>query len=173
MWGGAYGDLYNADHSGWSTSFDLSPVMFNGSLQLISRYSSSADGNSDYVDYWFPANQLSISHDNLSNLDRFDYSNGHVQVAGWNANDFSAFAPNHYLILFDRTANRQVASVKSPVSTRNDVERAYPQFRTGTQSGLPTLVLSYLTLVTIMPLFHVTPLLQMAMVVTVSIRIIG
>lgn len=135
MWGGAYGSVYNADHSGWSTSFNLSPAMFNGSLQLISRYSSSADGNSDYVDYWFPANQLSISHDNLSNLDRFDYSNGHVQVAGWNANDFSAFAPNHYLILFDRTANRQVASVKAPVSTRNDVERAYPQFRTGIQSG--------------------------------------
>lgn len=133
--GQVYCNIYNADHSGWATSFNLTPDMYNGTLQLISRYSASNDGNSNYVDYWFPINQTSFSHDNLAYLDNVDYSTGHVQVSGWNANDFSAFVPNHYLILFDRTANRQIASVKAPVTTRNDISRVYPQFRTGTQSG--------------------------------------
>lgn len=132
-------DVENAGQSGFSATFNLTNRMnFNDQLQVVSRYTSSNDGNSNYVDYWFPVNETSFSHDNYANLDRVDYSSGHLQVAGWNANDFSAFAPNHFLILYDRTTNRQLASVKVPVITRNDVKQVYPQFITGAQSGFST-----------------------------------
>lgn len=133
--GHVYGNVYNADHSGWSASFALAPSMYNANLQLISRYSGSQDGNSDYADYWFPASRLQFSRHNYANLDDFDYSNGHVRVSGWNANDFSAVAPYHFLILYDRTANRQVTSQLVQTTTRNDVKRVYPEFLTWDQSG--------------------------------------
>ncbi|MFO9711614.1 hypothetical protein R9X48_13585 [Lacticaseibacillus rhamnosus] len=44
----------NAGQSGFQGAFDLGKVNFNHRLQVISRYSGSAAGNSDYVDYWFP-----------------------------------------------------------------------------------------------------------------------
>lgn len=130
-----YPALYNADHSGWSANFALTPAMMNANLQVVSRYSASADGNSNYVDYWFPVHRLQFSTENRGNLDSFNYSNGHVQVSGWNANDYSASAPYHFLILFDRTANRQLASQAVTNTTRNDVARAYPKIITAAQSG--------------------------------------
>lgn len=131
----AYGTLYNADHSGWATNFDLTPEMINSNIQIVSRYSASADGNSNYVDYWFPTRRLQFSNENRGNLDSFNYSDGHVRVSGWNANDDSAAAPYHFLILFDRTANRQLASQAVTNTTRNNVARAYPEIITAAQSG--------------------------------------
>lgn len=133
--GRIYSNIYNADHSGWAANFTLTPAMVNANIQVVSRYSGSADGNSNYVDYWFPARRLQFSTENRGNLDSFNYSNGHVQVSGWHASDASASEPNHFLILFDRTTGRQVAAQAVTTTTRNDVARAFPAIVTAAQSG--------------------------------------
>lgn len=133
--GRVYSNLYNANHSGWAVNFNLSPAMINSNLQVVSRYSASADGNSNYVDYWFPTRRLQFSSENRGNLDSFNYSDGHVRVSGWNANDDSVAAPYHFLILFDRTANRQVAATAVTNISRPDVARAFPQIVTAGNSG--------------------------------------
>lgn len=46
-------NIYGSGQSGFSASFDYDAGMVGRKLQIISRYSGSADGNSDYVDNWF------------------------------------------------------------------------------------------------------------------------
>ena len=45
--------VYHADQSGFTAKIALNKVNLNHQIQIISRYSASADGNSDYLDYWF------------------------------------------------------------------------------------------------------------------------
>lgn len=99
----------NAGNSGWQASVRLTPAMIGANLQVVSRYTSSADGNSNYFDLWYPQRGLGYSTQNQAFLDDYALANGHFQVSGWNANDMSVAAPYHFLILFDQTTNRQVA----------------------------------------------------------------
>lgn len=133
--GRVFPSLYNANHSGWSANFTLTPAMMNTNLQIISRYSGSETGNYDYVDFWFPTRRLQFSTENRGNLDSFNYSNGHVKVSGWHANNASASEPNHFLILFDKTTGRQVSSQAVTTTTRDDVARAFPSIVTAASSG--------------------------------------
>ncbi len=124
----------NAGQSGFQGAFDLGKVNFNHRLQVISRYSGSAAGNSDYVDCWFPT--FGGPTENRANLDGVDWSNGQqLKVTGWHANDLSRLESHHYLILFDNTANRQVAVTAGQVAARPDVARAFPEITTAGRSG--------------------------------------
>lgn len=55
---------YNSDVSGFDTIFSTAntavrnALVNHHSLRVIDRYTSSQDGNSDYIDYWFPARTL-------------------------------------------------------------------------------------------------------------------
>lgn len=124
----------NAGQSGFQGAFDLGKVNFNHRLQVISRYSGSAAGNSDYVDYWFPT--FGGPTENRANLDGVDWSNGQqLKVTGWHANNLSQLESHHYLILFDNTANRQVAVAAGQGAARPDVARAFPEITTAGRSG--------------------------------------
>lgn len=125
----------NAGNSGWQASIRLTTTMIGTNLQVVSRYTSSADGNSNYFDLWYPQRSLGHSKQNQAFLDAYALANGHFQASGWNANDMSVAAPYHFLILFDQTANRQVAVTQVRNTTRNDVARAFPQIRTVANSG--------------------------------------
>ena len=132
----AYPEVDNAAQSGFSASFSLNNLNLNHQLQIISRY--SADMNSettDTVDYYFTP----ITNGNYTNqgyLDNFNISNGkQLTVSGWHADDISKLESNHYLILFDNTANKQVISVKANTTSRPDVAKAYPSINTAAQSG--------------------------------------
>lgn len=127
--------VQNAVNAGWQASIKLTPAMIGTNLQVISRYTSSNDGNSNYFDLWYPPRNLGYSTQNVANLDDFNLANGHLQVSGWNANDMSVVAPYHFLILYDQTTNRQVAFTQVKSLTRDDVARAYPQIKTADQSG--------------------------------------
>lgn len=130
-----YSDVENAGHSGFNVSFNLAGLDFNHQLQVISRYSSSADGNSDYLDYWF----VPLTTGNYANqgyLDGLNLSNAkQVTVSGWHANDISRFAKNHFLILYDNTAHQQVAVTTVVNDQRTDVAQALPAITTAGQSG--------------------------------------
>lgn len=130
-----YSNVENAGQSGFDVSLDLAGLDFNHQLQVISRYSSSADGNSDYLDYWF-APITTGSYANLGYLDGLNLSNAkQVTVRGWHANDISQFATNHFIILLDRTANRQIAVTTAKRAQRTDVAQALPAIATAGQSG--------------------------------------
>lgn len=127
--------IEGAGQSGFTVSFDLNRFNFNHQLQVLSRYSATQDGNSNYLDYYF-APIASGSNVNAGAVDRIDWSNlAAVSISGWHANDAAQFEPNHFLILFDNTANRQVAVVKVSNNQRSDVAKAYPGIKMAGQSG--------------------------------------
>lgn len=131
----AYPRVKGADKSGFNVAFSLNKVNFNHKLQLLSRYSASRDGNSNYVDYYF-APITKGSNVNQGNLDNFTISDGqHLNVAGWHANDVSKFENQRFIIIYDNTANRQIASQKVNNVSRPDVAKVYPTVATAGQSG--------------------------------------
>src|SRR5699024_9056461 len=69
-------------------------------------------------------------------LDNFNVNNGILHVAGWNATNKAIKRPNHFVILYDRTTNREVARQRVITGIeRPDVERAYPQVVNADISG--------------------------------------
>lgn len=131
----AYSNVYQSDMSGFKAVFDANQLNFNHQLQIISRYSSAQDGNSNYVDYYFSP-LTTGNYENVFYLDNIDWSDpSHVIVSGWHANDISRFENNHFLILFDQTAQKQVAVVNAHGVSRDDVARAYPNISTAKMSG--------------------------------------
>ena len=116
-----YNEIVNADHSRFSANFTITPAMLGDELTIVSRYSSDAkNGEGNRSDYWFN-NSLKLGKDkNAGYLDQFriDNKSNKVIVSGWNANDQSTVLTNHYLILFDKTANHEIArqAVKTLVS---------------------------------------------------------
>lgn len=130
-----YPSIPNAGNSGWQAHFTLTPAMLDENLQLVSRYTSSSDGNSDYTDYWFTLPQVKHSTANDGWLDAVNLSDGNLRVSGWHANDFSIAAPNRFLIVYDQTAQRQVTATKIESVQRTDVAKVYPAITTASESG--------------------------------------
>lgn len=133
----AYPDIVNGDQSGFAADFAIANLDPTHEYQIISRYSSDRSGNSDYVDMWFKPTRVAPA--NLSSLgwvDRLDLSNpDEVVVDGWHAANTSNMQCNRFMILFDDTAQRQVASVKVSSVARPDIKKAYPDIINGEQSG--------------------------------------
>lgn len=111
--------------------------MGNQPLQIVSRWSATQDANSNYVDYWFAPVTLYRDTANRANLDSFAIQGNVVYASGWHATSQSLGRPYHYLLLFDRTTNREVQRVKVTAanSTRPDVARAFPDTYNAGQSG--------------------------------------
>ncbi|MDO4902898.1 MAG: M23 family metallopeptidase [Limosilactobacillus sp.] len=131
----AYPNVINGSKSGFEATFGLNNINLNHELQVISRYSTQKNGDGTYVDYWFSPFTKG-NNQNYGYLDNYNYSDGkQLTFAGWHANDVSTLEKNHFVILYDNTANRQVAVVKPVQATRNDVARAYPSVSTASQSG--------------------------------------
>ena len=132
----AYSQVINAKDSGFNTAFSLAGIDLNHELQIISRYSDAANGEGNYVSYWYaPQKFASANTSNQGNLDSFNLSNGQLIVSGWHATDYSQVENNHYLILFDNTNKTQVKSIKVTNVARPDVAKAYPTVATAGQSG--------------------------------------
>lgn len=129
-------NVYNATNSGFSTSLDLGNALANtDSVRIISRYSSGADGNSGYVDYWFAP--VSIDQNNYACLDNVSVINGKLQFAGWNATNRSANRKYHYIILIDHSnGNREIArQLVTTDNNRADVANVYPNIDGAATSG--------------------------------------
>ena len=124
-----YNEIVNADHSRFSANFTITPAMLGDELTIVSSYSSDAkNGEENRSDYWFN-NSLKLGKDkNAGYLDQFriDNKSNKVIVSGWNANDQSTILTNHYLILFDKTANHEVA--RQAVKTLASVDVAQNGF---------------------------------------------
>ena len=117
--------ITNADKARFSTSFDIVPDMVGHDLVVISRYSNSDNENYGTAtsDYWFNNNVVSFAVNQQAYLENFslDPVNKRINVAGWHADDASVYMPGHYVILFDKTANREVAHKYVPTTLSDDV----------------------------------------------------
>ena len=132
----ACSQVINAKDSGFNTAFSLAGIDLNHELQIISRYSDAANGEGNYVSYWYTPKKFAPANtSNQGSLDSFNLSNGQLIVSGWHATDYSQVENNHYLILFDKTPNSQVKSIKATNVARPDVAKAYPTVATAGQSG--------------------------------------
>ena len=132
----AYSQVINAKDSGFNTAFSLAGIDLNHELQIISRYSDAANGEGNYVSYWYAPQKFAPANtSNQGSLDSFNLSNSQLTVTGWHATDYSQVENNHYLILFDNTNKTQVKSIKVTNVARPDVARAYPTVATAGQSG--------------------------------------
>lgn len=133
----AFPGIVTAGQSGFNVDLQLVPGMGNQPLQIVSRWSATQDANSNYVDYWFAPVTLYRDTANRANLDSFAIQGNVVYASGWHATSQSLGRPYHYLLLFDRTTNREVQRVKVTAanSTRPDVARAFPDTYNAGQSG--------------------------------------
>ena len=133
----AFPGIVTAGQSGFNVDLQLVPGMGNQPLQIVSRWSATQDANSNYVDYWFAPVTLYRDTANRANLDSFAIQGNVVYASGWHATSQSLGRPYHYLLLFDRTTNREVQRVKATAanSTRPDVARAFPDTYNAGQSG--------------------------------------
>ncbi|MBB1063142.1 C39 family peptidase [Limosilactobacillus sp. WF-MO7-1] len=129
-----YPSIDGADQSGFDVEFNAGLFNFNHQLQVLSRYSGVRDGNQDYVDYYF-APITNGNFTNQGNLDNFNLSDKQLVVTGWHANDITNFESNHFIILYDNTANKQVGVIKPTSIKRPDVAKAFPGIHTAGYSG--------------------------------------
>ena len=133
----AYPQVVNANISGFAADFDVTNLNPNGEYQILSRYSNLDNGEGSHVTHWFnPQRLVPTTQFNWGYLENFNISKaGQVAVSGWHATNLSNIQSNRFVILFDNTANRQVASVKISGTDRPDVEKAFSQVLNAAKSG--------------------------------------
>lgn len=125
-------NVYDAAKAGFSTKLDLAQIAKVTSIRLISRYSGSADGNSDYVDYWFAP--LSVDQGNYANLDGATVVGDQLQLSGWHASNQASGKAYHYIIILNngREVGRRLVSAGT---NRPDVANVYGHIAGAGQSG--------------------------------------
>lgn len=128
----AYPDVYNAINSGFSLSVAFSSAMAGDDIEVISRYSDSANGEGNKVDYWFAAKQFNT---NVANLETFKIDGSSMVISGWHASDLAVDKSYHYIIIYDETKNTEIERVLVPTSPRTDVGNAYQNVYNSNNSG--------------------------------------
>mgnify|MGYP001161780754 CR=1 FL=1 len=126
-------NVYDAAKAGFSTKLDLANQLAKvTSIRLISRYSGSADGNSDYVDYWFAP--LSVDQGNYANLDGATVVGDQLQLSGWHASNQASGKAYHYIIILNngREVGRRLVSAGT---NRPDVANVYGHIAGAGRSG--------------------------------------
>ena len=129
-------NVYNAENSGFDAKIKLDTNKLNtyrNAIQIVSRYSGSADGNSQFVDY--VSAPVIFDRQNYAWLDEMGVVNNQLHVTGWNATNKALGKDNHYIILFDRTLGHEITRKKVNSISRIDVAEAYPQVINAEQSG--------------------------------------
>ena len=118
------GTALNAANARFSTSFNLEPGMLGDRFTLISRYSDTAGGEGNYSQNWIANKHLQINHKQAGFLDNFRVVGNNIIISGWHADDASAVSPTHFIVLFDKTKNREVGHQVVKVTASPDVARA-------------------------------------------------
>lgn len=136
-----YRDIYNAGKSRFNVQFDLTPAMLNHQLEIVSRYNVAGKENNTYSDYWFTSNRLNLATNKQGWLDQFklDKTNNKVIISGWNADDASTLMPTHFVILFDKTINKELAhQIVKNVASSDVVRASYGNIANAGQSRFST-----------------------------------
>ncbi|WP_278930746.1 GH25 family lysozyme [Limosilactobacillus oris] len=133
----AFSGIYGAGNSGFNASFALTGSLADAiakghRIQVIIRYTSSGDGNSDYNDHWFNGTAFNT---NIANLDQVQITNGGITIVGWHAADQAAGRNLHELILLDSTTGKELARQTVNNVSRADVGRTFGNVYNSGNSG--------------------------------------
>ena len=138
----AYSQVINAKDSGFNTAFSLAGIDLNHELQIISRYSDAANGEGNYVSYWYAPQKFAPANtSNQGSLDSFNLSNGQLTVTGWHASTQAGNKPYEWLIVLDNNGQelyRQEITDKN--ISRNDVQNVYPYIEGANKSGFQIVI---------------------------------
>ncbi|KRN58137.1 NlpC/P60 family protein [Limosilactobacillus secaliphilus] len=127
----AYQGVYNAKYSGFSADFNIdSSAYLNDTLQIVSRYSASESGNSNYVDYWF--NPINLNKRGYY-IDSLKQTEAGLKVSGWMIDSQSYSKHNAYVFLM--RDGKEVARQHVILMPRHDVARAYKDVYNSANSG--------------------------------------
>lgn len=131
-----YQRVNNADVSGFANDFDFSNVNWSqvNNVQIVSRYSDNGqNGEGNNIDYWF--DPINISQANNGYLDRANQINNQLTVSGWSCSNQADSLPYRWVIIYDRTKNREISRQRVDKIQRPDVANVYPLVSNADVSG--------------------------------------
>lgn len=124
--------VFNSLKSGFDATIKFDPALATGSLQILMRFSSDVNGNSDYAD------QCSGSYStNGGSFDSIQVSDDGIYVSGWHASNQSASKPYQYLIFLDANTGQELyrQRVLDIKRSRTDVASVTPTILNSDKSG--------------------------------------
>lgn len=133
----AYPQVKDAQQSGYNTT--MQGINWNNvgsvddQISIVSRYSNAANGEGQNVSTW--SQPIQLDKGNYGYLDNFNINNNQLQVSGWHATNQALGRPNHLVILYDQTANREIGRKLINSTYRPDVLRVYQQVINAQNSG--------------------------------------
>lgn len=130
-----YTNVQNAGNSGFSYTFDNVHLTPGHNYSLVSRYSTSDQGNGDnngskYTDVWLNGATLNEAH---YYVDSLTTNNNGLHVSGWMVSDNAIGRNNAYVILLDN--GKEVNRAKVNLTQRSDVAKVYPHVFNSLNSG--------------------------------------
>ena len=130
-----YATVQNAGNSGFSYTFENVRLTPGHSYSLVSRYSTSAEGNGDnngskYTDVWLNGTTLNEAH---YYVDSITPSKDGLHVSGWMISDNAIGRGNAYIILMNN--GKEVNRAKVNFTQRGDVAKVYPRVYNSLNSG--------------------------------------
>lgn len=132
----AYPNVYKANQSGFVANFNLMPEFSTDAIQFISRCSSNADCNSNYIDYWFSPQRIINDNSNRAYLDNVHISGDNLSISGWHATNQSIGRPYHTIIVLNSRTGRELGRyTTNQLLQRPDVAQAFPSILNAGQSG--------------------------------------
>ena len=137
----AFPGMVTAGRARFSYNFGQLALCAGHSYSLVSRYSTSNQGNGDdgntgdYDDYWYSLGTLNKS---AGNIDSCLVSGDQVTVTGWLASDGRINEAIPYIIVLRNGS--EITRQKLSLTNRLDVAAAYPQIYGSLQSGFNTTI---------------------------------
>ena len=133
-----YSTVQNAGKSGFSYTFANVRLTPGHNYSVVSRYSTSAQGNGDnngskYTDVWLKGQTLNEAH---YYVDSLTANKKGLHVSGWMVSDSAIGRGNAYIILMDNGTEK--TRVKVNLTQRNDVAKVYPRIYNSLNSGFST-----------------------------------
>ena len=140
-----YSNIYNSINGGFNQSISVDNSLSGKRIFVIDRYTSDPSGNSNYVDYWFRSQAITVPvpapvTPNKANLDNLAVNGLTLQATGWHASNTTVGHNYRYLLIMDAATNSQLKRVPITSVSRPDVYRVYSNIYNSINSGFRTSV---------------------------------
>ena len=133
----AYSNMATSANSGFSTSFSTTGLQKGHNYSVVSRYSTSNEGNGNdgfHADNWL--GNITFN-DAKYNIDSIEQTSNGIHVTGWMADDAQLNGyKNAYIILLHNGTEISRQNVK--LTQRQDVAKVYPKLTGSLNSGFDT-----------------------------------
>lgn len=130
-----YSGVSNSLNSDFDTQIPITSNMLGKKIKIISRYSTTADGNGAFSDYHF-GNVVTMPVGSAGSLDEVNQTQlDKINLRGWFADSRSAGKPYRYVILLDTATNKELGRYQVQSVNRPDVANVFPNIPNSLNSG--------------------------------------